>query len=107
MTAERLPEQLDRRTRDRRIRELDHEGWSHQRIGEAVGLSDERVRQILATKDPQLALLERELELNAEQADLLIRMEGMRRRLRAVRRELDHIAEERQVARIDKLLGLG
>jgi len=101
-----LDEFLDRRTRDARIRELDREGWSLVQIGEAVGLSDERVRQILASKDPQLALLERELELHAEQADLIIRAEGIRRRLRAVRRELDIIAEERGAEHINRLLGL-
>jgi len=107
MTASRsVPQAMDRRERDARIRELDREGWSLAAIGEAVGLSDERIRQILATKDPQLALLERELTLVAEQADLVVRAEGIRQRLRAVRRELDIIAEERGAERINRLLGL-
>ena len=106
MTAEASPRPLDRRARDRRIRELDREGWSLQAIGTAVGLSDERVRQILQAPDPQLQLLEKELALNAELQDLLTRGEAIRRRLRAVRRELDHIAEERGAAAIDRILGL-
>lgn len=106
MTAERSPDLLDRRTRDARIRELDREGWSLERIADAVGLTKQRVHQILATPDPQMALLERELLLNAEEADLMLRRQVIARRLRAVRRELDRIAEERQAHRIDRLLGL-
>lgn len=106
MTAETSPPALDRRSRDARIRELDRQGWSLERIADVVGLTKQRVHQVLATKDPQLALLERELQIDAELADVMAREEALRRRRRALQRAIDRINEERQAAEIDRILGL-
>lgn len=96
-----------RRIRDARIRELDAQGWSNARIGAEVGLSGPRVSQILsATRDPDELLAEHEAKLQAELEELVRHEEANRRRIRAVRRALERIDEEREAARIDALLGL-
>lgn len=101
-----MTEPEDRRTRDQRIRELAGLGWSLLRIGEAVGLSDERVRQILKTPDPDVELILREAKLQAELDDRLRHAEAHRQRIRVIRRTLARIAEEREARAIDRLLGL-
>lgn len=95
----------DRRIRDRRIRKLRAEGWSTRRIGAEVGLSGARVIQILAA--PADLVADREAALAAELDELLRHAEANRRRIRTIRRTLDRIAEEREAADIDQLLGLG
>lgn len=96
----------DRRARDRRIRELRDEGWSLSAIAAEVGLSDERVRQVLAASTPEELVADREAALAAELDELLRHAEAHRRRIRTVRRTLDRIDEEREAREIDRLLGL-
>lgn len=98
---------LDRRTRDARIRELDAQGWSNARIGAEVGLTREGVRKILlGSTTPESKLAEHETKLQAELEELVRHEEANRRRIRAVRRALERIDEEREAAAIDRLLGL-
>ena len=96
----------DRRARDLRIRQLHAEGVPLGEIAAKVGLSRERARQIAATPTGQAALADQETALRFE-LDLLVRhAEVIRRRIWVVRRALDRIAEEQEVVRIDRLLGL-
>lgn len=106
MTSSTSAEPIDRRTRDARIRELAGLGWSNARIGGDLGISDERVRQILKTPDPVAQLAEQETRLQAEIDDLVRHREANRRRIRVVQRTLERIAEEREAKAIDRLLGL-
>lgn len=107
MTAASTPSPSpDRRERDARIRSLDKQGWSLARIAGEVGLTPQRVHQILSVKDAAALLDDHEGKLQAELEELLRHVELNRRRIRAVRRSLDRIAEEREEERIDRLLGL-
>lgn len=106
MTAASSTEPQDRRARDARIRELDHQGWSLERIAEEVGITKQRVHQILGRPNPMAQLGELEVKLQAELDELLRHSEANRRRIRTLRRTLDRMAEEREAARIDQLLGL-
>lgn len=101
-----MTDQLDRRARDARIRELHEMGWSNAQIGEAVNLSGPRVSQILSSIDPDLALMLEEAKLQAELDDCQRHYERHRRRIRVIQRTLERIAEERQAKAIDRLLGL-
>ena len=105
------PSESDRRARDRRIRELRADGWSLSEIALEVGLSRERVRQVLAEAVPvdrsSVGLADRVAALAAELDELLRRREANRRRIRVIQRALDRIAEEQEAASIDRLLGLG
>lgn len=96
----------DRRARDRRIRELRAEDWSLSAIAAEVGLSDERVRQVLAASTPEELVADRRAALAAELDELVRHREDNRRRIRVVQRALDRIDEEREAQAIDRLLGL-
>lgn len=101
-----IPATPDRRARDARIRELAAAGWSLERIAQEVHLTKQRVHQILERPNANSRLDQYEAELRAELETLLRDHEAHRRRIRAVRRTLDRIAEEREATRIDALLGL-
>lgn len=97
----------DRRSRDQRVRELAAlPGWSLERIGEATGISKQRVHQILNQPDPEVELILQEARLQAELDDRLRHAEAHRQRIRTIRRTLARIAEEREARAIDRLLGL-
>lgn len=113
MTVSLLPRDravADRRARDRRIRQLADQGWSNGRTAAEFGITDERVRQILAsTPTPEetyeATIRAVEIEL-AYLAQITTAMERHAARARALRRQLTRIEEEREARRIDKLLGL-
>lgn len=101
-------EAIDSRARDVRIHELYRSGWAHELIAEEFGISRQRVGQILArvAADPEVQIAEHEAKLQGELEELVRHEEANRRRIRAVRRALERIDEEREARQIDRLLGL-
>lgn len=93
----------DRRSRDRRIRELADHKVSSTAIGERFGISRQRVEEILArTRRPQEVLA----ELRAEKAILVDATGRQRERLVVLNRQIARIEDQLETERIDRLLGL-
>lgn len=95
----------DNRERDAEIRARARTR-SESQLAEEYGLSQPRIHQILAKPDPAEQVAQYEANLQAELALLVTHHERYRRRIAVVRRSLDRIAEEREAAQIDRLLGL-
>jgi len=105
MTLARSARNLGKRERDAAIRAR-LKTRSRAEVAEEFGLSQPRISQIAAQAadlDEVAALEER---LQAELDELVTNHERNRRRIAVVRHSLDRIAEERQAAEIDRLLGL-
>lgn len=90
--------------RDDRIRALRAQGRSTRQIAAEVGLSHARVVQILGAERRRIEDVE--VALRDELAGLIAERERIARRIVAVRRALARIEGEREVARIDRMLGL-
>jgi transcriptional regulator with XRE-family HTH domain len=100
-------ELVDRRTRDATIRRLAAEGWSTREIARHVGLTQQRIVQILAERpDRETLIAEAERRLVAELRTLLEVREAATARIAAIRSQLRRLEEEREALRIDRLLGL-
>jgi predicted transcriptional regulator len=100
----------DQRLRDRRIRQLADEGWKPKQIALEVGITRQRVQQILASEPSREELIETtirgvEIEL-AYLAQITTTLERHAARARALRHQLTRLEEEREASRIDRLLGL-
>lgn len=91
--------------RDREIRARARER-TEQQLADEYGLTQQRIHQIVTAADPAEQMAQLEARLQAELAVLLTHHERNRRRIAVLRRTLDRIGEEQQVADIDKLLGL-
>jgi transcriptional regulator with XRE-family HTH domain len=97
----------DRQTRDATIRRLAAEGWSTREIARHVGLTQQRIVQILAQRpDRETLIAETEGRLVAELRTLLEVREAATARIAAIRSQLRRLEEEREALRIDRLLGL-
>ncbi len=90
--------------RDERIHALRAQGLTVRQIAAAVGLSHARVVQVLGRE--RRTLDEIEAGLRGELADLIAERERITTRIAAVRRALARIESEREVAAIDRMLGL-
>ncbi len=90
--------------RDERIHALRAQGLTVRQIAAAVGLSHARVVQVLGRE--RRSLDEIEAGLRGELADLIAERERITTRIAAVRRALARIESEREVAAIDRMLGL-
>jgi transcriptional regulator with XRE-family HTH domain len=100
-------ELVDRQTRDATIRRLAAEGWSTREIARHVGLTQQRIVQILAQRpDRETLIAETEGRLVAELRTLLEVREAATARIAAIRSQLRRLEEEREALRIDRLLGL-
>jgi orotate phosphoribosyltransferase-like protein len=104
-----------RRARDRRIRQLAEDGWSLKRIAGEVGVTDERVRQILASAPSQeetIATTIRELRIElayvttSAELTATVAHVTLSARAKALSRQLVRLEEELEAHRIDRLLGL-
>lgn len=93
------------RERDREIRAR-AKTRSEAQLAQEFGLTQQRIHQILTRPDPAEQLAQLEALLQAELAALLAHHERNRRRISVIRRTLDRLGEEQQVADIDRLLGL-
>ncbi len=90
--------------RDERIHALRAQGLTVRQIAAEVGLSHARVVQVLGRE--RRTLDELEAGLRGELADLIAERERITTRIAAVRRALARIESEREVAAIDRMLGL-
>lgn len=98
------PTALVMTARDERIHALRAQGLTTRQIAAEVGLTHARVVQILGRERRTLA--EVEAGLRGELADLIAERERITTRIAAVRRALARIESEREVAQIDRMLGL-
>jgi orotate phosphoribosyltransferase-like protein len=96
-----------RSSRNRRIRELKDQGWSYEAIGNEVGLTKQRIEQILSSPTLKDLIAAKKHALRAERSVLHHASGICRSRLRAIDRQLARLEEEEEARAIDRLLGLG
>lgn len=105
MSSSRGHSRPDNRARDAEIRSR-AKHRSESELADEYGLTQQRIHQIVARPDPAEQVAQYEAMLQAELAILVAHHERNRRRIAVVRNTLDRIAEEREAAAIDKILGL-
>jgi orotate phosphoribosyltransferase-like protein len=97
----------EREVRDRHIRDLSEQGGTQQAIGDEVGLSAQRVGQILARHPiTDEAMDAYEQKLRAELELLLVNRQDHARRIRVIEHALLRLEQEREEIQLDRILGL-